>query len=154
MIYFILAVSLVSTVGTMVGPIVAAVGLGGGGVAVINAYAQRRKVGADATSVFISAARELVDPLRKELATERAEHDVEMTAQVQRINSIRSELESASRDAHTLRMELNAARAEADRIRQDAARAAADFETDQAECRREVSYLRRRLASLDPKYVD
>lgn len=110
---------------------------GGSVVALINAIAQRRRVGseaakngADVTSVVIAAARELVDPLRQELAAERAEHEKEMTVlrkrhardiaqEHEKVNRFRESMDEALREAHALRGELALARVEADELRRD-----------------------------------
>jgi hypothetical protein len=94
--------------------------LGGGTVvAVVNAIAQRRKVGADATSVVIAAARELVDPLRQELANERLEHSKEIALERHRVAQVRDELDAAMKEAQALRGELAMARIEADELRRE-----------------------------------
>lgn len=105
--------------GSLWAPVVVALFGGGAITGVISAILQRRKVGADATAVITAAARELVDPLRKELATERSEHAKEI--EVQRVNVTRlgEELEAAVSEARTLRRELVAARVEADALRSE-----------------------------------
>lgn len=96
-----------------------AAGIGGltGLAALINAIFTRRKVGADATVVIAAAARELVDPLRKELATERAEHAHELALAEQQVLVFRHELEQAITEARELRAQLAIARREADSLR-------------------------------------
>jgi hypothetical protein len=95
-------------------------------VAVINAISQRRKVGADAnkadadaTTMVIAAARELVDPLRRELALEREQHSRELALERRRVGEVRDELDAALRDAQALRGELAMARIEADELRRE-----------------------------------
>lgn len=99
--------------------ILAALGFGGALVAVINAVFQRRKVGADATAVVTAAARELVDPLRRELANERAEHAREVDVERAKVAEVREELRQALTEARSLRNELAMARVEADALRRD-----------------------------------
>lgn len=93
----------------------AALGFGGALVAVINAVFQRRKVGADATAVVTAAARELVDPLRKELAHERATHAAEVDLERRKVAEVRSELLAMTEEAKQLRFELGEVRRELDR---------------------------------------
>jgi septal ring factor EnvC (AmiA/AmiB activator) len=102
--------------------IVAASGFGATIVALINAFAQRRKVGADtsktgadATAVVTAAARELVDPLRKELANERAAHSAEVDMERKKVAEVRTELQAMTEEAKALRKELGAVRRELDR---------------------------------------
>jgi protein tyrosine/serine phosphatase len=104
---------------TELATVLAALGFGGAFVAVVNAVSQRRKVGADATSVVTAAARELVDPLRRELANERAEHAREVEAERMKVAQVRAELDAALREAKDLRNELAMARVEADALRRD-----------------------------------
>lgn len=102
--------------------LIAALGLGGAIAAAVNAIVQRRRIGADTTAVITAAARELVDPLRKELATERAEHAAELDLGRRRLEQMREELASAMDEARALRSELAAARSEADALRRENAR--------------------------------
>jgi septal ring factor EnvC (AmiA/AmiB activator) len=99
---------------SIIAAVATSLGLGGVAVAVVNTVAQRRKVGADATSVVTAAARELVDPLRRELATERAEHTAEIEQGRAKVREIRDELDRALDEAKNLRMELAAVRVELD----------------------------------------
>jgi septal ring factor EnvC (AmiA/AmiB activator) len=99
---------------SIIAAVATSLGLGGVAVAVVNTVAQRRKVGADATSVVTAAARELVDPLRRELATERAEHTAEIEQGRVKVREIRDELDRALDEAKNLRMELAAVRVELD----------------------------------------
>lgn len=99
--------------------LLAALGFGGALVAVVNAIFQRRKVGADATAVVTAAARELVDPLRKELANERAAHAAEVDLERRKVAEVRAELAAALEEARILRNELAMARVEADALRRE-----------------------------------
>lgn len=99
--------------------VVTALGIGGAFTAIINAVVQRRKVGADATSVVIAAARELVDPLRKELSQERAEHATEIAQERKEVTNLRAETASALAEAQALREELAACRRLADELREE-----------------------------------
>lgn len=100
--------------------LVLAAALGGGTIAaVVNSISQRRKVGADATSVVTAAARELVDPLRRELNAERAEHSREVEMERQKVSEVRVELAAAIKEAQHLRGELAMARVEADELRRE-----------------------------------
>lgn len=100
--------------------VVIAAALGGGTFAsVIASISQRRKVGADATSVVTAAARELVDPLRRELANERAEHSREVDMERRKVAEVRVELAAALEEAQQLRGELAMARVEADELRRE-----------------------------------
>jgi protein tyrosine/serine phosphatase len=122
--------------------ILAALGFGGALVAVVNAVFQRRKVGADATAVVTAAARELVDPLRRELANERAEHSREVAAERMKVAQVRDELAAALVEAQNLRNELAMARVEADALRRDREEYRAKDRTQRAE----IAALKRRLA--------
>lgn len=94
--------------------------LGGGTlVAVINAVAQRRRVQGDTTAVVTAAARELVDPLRKELAAEREHRAHEVESERERFAAMRVELQGALAEAKALRNELAMARVEADALRRE-----------------------------------
>lgn len=86
-------------------------------MAIINAIAQRRRVGADATAVITSAARELVDPLRKELAAERAENAKEIAEEREKVRLMKLEMDECVEEARVLRKELHEARVEASRLR-------------------------------------
>lgn len=112
-------------------------------VAVLNALVQRRKIGADATSVVTAAARELVDPLRRELANERAEHAREVEAERMKVAEVRKELDQCADEARSLRNELAMARVEADALRRDREEYRAKDRRQQAE----IATLRRQLAS-------
>lgn len=101
--------------------------LAGGAGAVIKALMDRQgvksKAGMDdasATTALTSAARELIDPLRQELATERAEHDaeiIELRAKARLLNrdldaihdhvrQLRDDLSKAWKENAALRAEL------------------------------------------------
>lgn len=97
-------------------------GLGAAVAAVIYALVQRRKVGADATAVVTAAARELVDPLRKELALERAEHAAEIEIERKKVHEIRGMLDDAMGDVRELRKELTLTRLEMNDLRTENAR--------------------------------
>ena len=92
--------------GAGIAALAASLGLGGIVVAVINGFVQRRKIGADATVVVIAAARELVDPLRKELRSEREGRSEDMQRQAALVRTLREELEQAYDVAHRLREEV------------------------------------------------
>lgn len=94
----------------VIAAVVASLGIGGALAAVVNGLMQRRKIGADATVVVIAAARELVDPLRKELQTERTERAVEERLYLDRIAVVKGELEQCSREARQVHDELRLVR--------------------------------------------
>jgi protein tyrosine/serine phosphatase len=128
--------------GTELATVLAALGFGGAFVAVVNAVSQRRKVGADATAVVTAAARELVDPLRRALADERAEHSREVEAERMKVAQVREELAAALVEAQNLRNELAMARVEADALRRDREEYRAKDRTQ----RLEIAALKRKLA--------
>lgn len=74
---------------------------------------------ANATATVIAAARELVDPLRKELAEERRSHGEEIEVERAMVAEVRAELASARAEARELRAELALARVEADNLRRE-----------------------------------
>lgn len=115
--------------------LLAALGFGGALVAVVNAFSQRRKVGADTTAVVTAAARELVDPLRKELALERAEHAKEIEAERRKVAEMRAELEACTEEAKVLRNELAMARVEADALRREREMHRSEIRQNKAEIR-------------------
>ena len=92
--------------------------LGGIGYAIkalADRKATRAKANSDdasATSVVVAAARELVDPLRKELQQERESHSREIEEERRRVAHVREELDLAMDDVHRLRNELTLALAE------------------------------------------
>ena len=101
-----------------------ALGIGAVLNSVVKAFSDRRKLGADTTSVLTSAARELVEPLRKELAAERAERAAEHREHVQaldaeraQVTQLRRDLDVALDECRTLRRGLSAAHAELTRLR-------------------------------------
>lgn len=99
--------------------VLASLGIGAAIVEAIRAIAQRHKIGADAVAVVSAAARELVEPLRKELAQERLEHSAEIDVERRRVAEVRTELTAALDEAKHLRGELALARVEADELRRD-----------------------------------
>lgn len=123
--------------------VLAALGFGGAVVAVVNAVSQRRKVGADATSVVTAAARELVDPLRRELANERAEHAREVEVERMKVAEVREELAQALTEAKSLRNELAMARVEADALRRDRE----EYRKKDRAQTEEIAALRRQISS-------
>lgn len=83
--------------------------------ALADRKATRAKANSDdasATSVVVAAARELVDPLRKELQQERESHSREIEEERRRVAHVREELDLAMDDVHRLRNELTLALAE------------------------------------------
>ena len=72
------------------------------GAAELSAEAEADAANAAATAAIISAARELVDPLRKELTLERAE-----------VGRVRKELSASLEEIHELRREVAHVRQEA-----------------------------------------
>ena len=98
----------------LLGALIVALAGGGALAAIATTVGQRRKVGADATAVVTAAARELVDPLRQELATERREHAAEIEGERTKVLEFRRELAQALEDARALRAELTRVRAELD----------------------------------------
>lgn len=74
---------------------------------------------ASATAIVTAAARELIDPLRKELAAERDEHAREVQMEREKVAAVRDELEAALAEAKELRGELVMARVEADALRRE-----------------------------------
>lgn len=80
-----------------------------------TAEATRAKGGNDdatAASIVAAAARELIDPLRRELATERAENIEEVRRERQMVRLLQDELDKASQDVSTLRATLRRAMSE------------------------------------------
>lgn len=72
---------------------------------------------ASATAVITAAARELVDPLRKELALERREHAAEVAASRKEVRALSKDLTECRSQVSKLRDELAAAWAENERLR-------------------------------------
>lgn len=109
--------------------IMTALGLGAILKSVIDAVSQRRKVGADVVNVLAAAAKELVEPLRQELAAERAahkielaeereQHDRELADEQRRVNSIRQQLDEALADVERLRRGLGETQQVVDELRE------------------------------------
>jgi len=103
--------------------VIVALGLLGGIGYGIKAWYERKLLratasgtDATATAVIVAAARELVDPLRAELATERRERAMEAEADRRKLAEVRVELENAIRDAQELRQELVKMRQEVMRL--------------------------------------
>jgi chromosome segregation ATPase len=97
-------------------------GIGSGIKAWLDRSSIRSKSNLDDTTATINlaaAAREMLDPLRKELAQERAEHSAELEAERVKVRQVRAELASALEEAKELRGELAMARVEADELRRD-----------------------------------
>jgi hypothetical protein len=91
-------------------PVLAALGLLGGIGYGIKAFLERRilraKAGSDdasAASIVAAAARELIDPLRAELALERAQHSGEIEAERRKVALFQRELDTALADVARLR---------------------------------------------------
>lgn len=124
--------------------LLSALGLGAVLNSIVKAVSDRRKLGADTTSILTSAARELVEPLRKELATEREEratehrqhiedlayekevrrreheaHLRELAQEREQAAELRTELDGALGECRNLRDELSAARTEIDALRHE-----------------------------------
>lgn len=71
---------------------------------------------ATATSIVTAAARELVDPLRRELALVRAEAKAGEEMERKKLQEVRAELVAATDEARALRKELAEVRAELGRV--------------------------------------
>lgn len=74
-----------------------------------TAKATHSKAGNDdatAASIVAAAARELIDPLRRELATERAEGMVELQKERDKVRLLQKELDDALDDTMGLRIEI------------------------------------------------
>lgn len=104
--------------------LISALGLGAVLNSVVKAVTEKRKVGADTTSVLTAAARELVEPLRNELATERQEraeehrqHLAELQSERRQAEALKSELDRALDECRVLRRGLAAAHEELTRLR-------------------------------------
>lgn len=91
-------------------------------------HAQAGNDEANATTVLVAAARELVDPLRKELAAERAEHAEELARgraehardieeERVKVAQVRKELDQALSDLQHLREELASALSEISQVK-------------------------------------
>ena len=104
--------------------IVVGLGLLGAIGAAIKAVLDRRGLTAravsdeaTATSVLTAAARELVDPLRKELALEREQHSKEIAELRRQAKAILSDLSECRDEARELRADLTKPRRENTRLR-------------------------------------
>ena len=104
--------------------IVVGLGLLGAIGAAIKAVLDRRGLTAravsdeaTATSVLTAAARELVDPLRKELALEREQHSKEIAELRRQAKAILSDLSECRDEARELRADLTKTRRENTRLR-------------------------------------
>lgn len=94
--------------------------IGAGIKAILDRRGLSAKADADeasATSVLTAAARELVDPLRKELALERTEHAKEIAELRRQVKAVLGDLAECRDEARQLREELTKARKENDRLR-------------------------------------
>lgn len=78
---------------------------------------------ANADSIVAAAARELLDPLRKELAQERLDHVGEIEIERKKVADVRRELDAAVTEVQALRVELAALRGELRQARLENARA-------------------------------
>ena len=104
--------------------IVVGLGLLGAIGAAIKAVLDRRGLTAravsdeaTATSVLTAAARELVDPLRKELALEREQHSKEIAELRRQAKAILSDLSECRDEARELRADLTKTRRESAGLR-------------------------------------
>src|SRR5688572_9621234 len=113
------AISLKDSIGTgtLLLAVLSALGLMGGiglGIKAVlerkalnaNAQATHAKAGNDdatAASIVAAAARELIDPLRKELATERAENAQDVERERSKVRILQEELDKATSDLSALR---------------------------------------------------
>jgi hypothetical protein len=110
-------------------------GVGLGIKAIIERAVLKARAGVDdasATEVVTRAARELIDPLRKELATERAEHAEELAEQRREKQELR--------EAHRQQVE------DERKAAAEAARRAEAIQKQLAEVSEEVTHLRAALA--------
>jgi myosin heavy subunit len=96
--------------------------LGGSGYG-IKAWYERKLLRANAsstdataTAVLVAAARELVDPLRVELAQERKDHAEEVEMERRKLAQVREQLDRALDDSRQLARELHQAREEMARL--------------------------------------
>ena len=104
--------------------IVVGLGLLGAIGAAIKAVLDRRGLTAravsdeaTATSVLTAAARELVDPLRKELALEREQHAKQVAGMRQEVKAIMADLSECREEARQLRADLEETHEEKKRLR-------------------------------------
>lgn len=100
----------------------------------VKAWYERRQLAATAasadataTAVVTAAARELVDPLRRELAQERADHAGELDEERSKVAALRRELQEAWEEARALRAELASLRRDSDSLRTENARFRAEL---------------------------
>lgn len=101
---------------TFLGLIVTVV-LAAGGAAALKAFFERKGAGADATAVVTAAARELVDPLRRELAEERRSHAAEIQEERENARALHEELKACRIEVRELRDEVRAAWKENEKLR-------------------------------------
>jgi hypothetical protein len=99
--------------------VIVGIGLLGGIGYGVKAWYERKQlranassIDATATAVIVAAARELVDPLRAELAKERAEHAEEAEAERVKLVEVRAQLRNAIDDCNALRRDLAGAQSE------------------------------------------
>lgn len=104
--------------------IIVGLGLLGAIGAAIKAFLDRRGLSAKAdsdeataTAVLAAAARELVDPLRKELALEREEHAAEVARMRQQAHALSRDLTECQGQVTQLRKSVESAWAENERLR-------------------------------------
>ena len=100
--------------------------------------AQAQNSDASATAVVTAAARELVDPLRKELAEVRAEARAEVEVERKKVRQVRDELQQALEEVQQARKEVQALRVELAHVR-----------TELDACHAENARFRRRIAELE-----
>lgn len=93
---------------------------------------------ATAASILTAAARELIDPLRQELAQERAEHADEIDEEHKRVASLRRDTEAAQHDVRVLRAALRRALEEVERHK----RRVLELERELTSAERELAVLR------------
>ncbi len=106
--------------------VIAAVGLPTVIGLAVKAFYERRMIAAQAansdasaTAVVTAAARELVDPLRQELAEVRAEAREGVIVERKRLKEVQAELQQALNEARDLRVELSKMRVELDELHQE-----------------------------------
>lgn len=119
-------------------------GLGWG----IKAFIDRKVIAAtaasnqaSATAVITAAARELVDPLRRELAAERDEQAQRVEAERRKLAEMRAELEAAIEESQTLRSGLHEMRDEMQELQRENQayrRRNAELERELAEARKNL----------------
>jgi hypothetical protein len=74
---------------------------------------------AEATAAVVAAARELVEPLRRELVAERAEHAATAERERSKLTEVHTSLQAALEEAGRLRTELVSLRGQMAQMRQD-----------------------------------